>query len=99
MHTFVHFTIYSCFDLVRFHVILYSITYVNFCSVLSRLDHLLYSKNEIQMTQRRLREFSTVIFIYDYTPRFRAIVQIFYCCPILYDCLCRQHVSTAKHKW
>ena len=59
---------------------------------------ILYSEKKIQMTQRRLSEFSTIMFISDYMPRFCAIGYIFPSHPVLYDRLCGQRVFTAKHK-
>ena len=57
-----------------------------------------YSENEILITQRRLGEFSTVMFISDYTSRFCEIGHIVPRCPVLYDRLCGQRVFTAKQK-
>ena len=56
-----------------------------------------YSENEILMTQRRLRELSTVIFISNYTSRFHAIRQVVPRCSVLYDRLYVRRMFTAKH--
>ena len=58
----------------------------------------LYNKNERQITQRSLREFSNVMFISYSTSRFCAIRQIVTRCPVLYDGLCGQGMFTPKHK-